>query len=852
MKKNSKKNKKIYGGKNFTNPLKEPKFNPNQFKVGIPINPITQKKLQSSIPKSITMPPGISIPKGISMPSGMPSMPGIPPGMNMPSMSSMSPGMPPGMSMSGIPPGMPSMPSMPPGMPSIPGIPPGMNMPSMPPGMPSMPPGMNMPSMPPGMNMPSMPPGMPSMSPGMPSMSPGMPSMPPGMSTPSIPGMSGEGQSMGQFDQIKDIAKIFDIFKPDLLKVILKNVRNINPKKFDKIPELKQLTSAHKIRLKYLKYIAKYVNVLNKNDINLFIKNFMKNFTKNLGVKVPSQLGNSNLMGNMMGNSGPSMPSPGLDLYIVKDISGIIMDIDESMFNLIELFVHDQIKFAKKAMNEGNVSEAIDVKMIPKLLVILDQLSISNIEKILNILKNNFGIIIPLGGFAFKGIIKSLKILFPYKEAKLTNNIKDQLRYLLTLEDIKSDEERGNIEKYRNHLKKNPTYETLSNYPYKLRREVSLNLVKRKDVCLLFVLLITSFYLTHNPKLLDKDKLKAKTKEFQKMGINAETVKEMIRKRGVEIYKQFVNSKGVLLLLTKLALKYYHNSRDDIKFMNICYHIFHSFYTENQSMNIFNPYFDLNKYLLKIQEESIKENGFIMESYLLNISKIFFGKVTSIENILDQIYIDVFKKQSMKLKLINMTQNSEVEFIKLLQKILNRNYYAYISNTSNTNVSQLRMYNNINVAKPTFFSIHKLKISDYETINKFILRANLSSTKTNSRSNSNNEVRWSNSNRSSNSNSTGNNIEYTKEDLERIIDLIKKKMSNNSELNKHIRNTIPNIYNSDPLIEKLKNIYQFEVFILLIYKKYYSNIFSFITSKIFTNSTQKSINPTNLNILTKI
>jgi hypothetical protein len=255
-------------------------------------------------------------------------------------------------------------------------------------------------------------------------------------------------------------------------------------------------------------------------------------------------------------------------------------------------------------------------------------------------------------------------------------------------------------------------------------------------------------------------------------------------------------------------------------------------------MNIFNPYFDLNKYLLKIQEEGIKKDGFELESTILYISKIFFGNITSIENILHQIYIDVFKKQSMKLKLINMSQNSEVEFIKLLQKLLNRNYYAYISNTSSTNVSQLRMYNNINVAKPTFFSIHKLKISDYETINKFILRANLSSTKTNSTSNSNNEVRWSNSNHSSNSNSNGSNIEYTKEDLERIIDLIKKKMTNNSELNKHIRNTTPNIYNSDPLIEKLKNIYQFEVFILLIYKKYYSNIFSFMTKVTVLRNTE--------------
>ncbi len=641
--------------------------------------------------------------------------------------------------------------------------------------------------------------------------------------------MKGQMGQMGQMpkgvEQIKDVLKIFDIFKPENLNNIISKLRMINPSKFDKIEELKDIGKKKKFELVKLKYVAKFINSLNESDINKFITSLSSNI---MGKK-------KNVKGNLPLNDLGLGNSMQIDMYTIKDITSILIDINDEMYNLIQDFVNDQIKFVKKAQNLGNMSEAIDVRLIPKLLNILDQLSIANLNKILMIATTKFGVVIPVSGFEIKLLVKSLKIIFPLKnQSKLTSNIKNEMRYLVSTNNLRN-ENQGSIDKFKRVLKDKNTSNILSTIILS-KNQISEDLKKNKESSLLIILLINAFYLTHNIKLLDLDKMKKiyALERKKNPNVTLKDVKERYKKEIISIYNKFLYTKGFIILLSKCALDYYHE-KNDVKFFNILFHIIYSFKTSNNQLNIYHSDFDYELYLKSIEnpifKESVKEYN--LENEFIEVCKIIFkNNSLTLNNIISFIY-KIFKENKDKSSLLEINNlNNDLKFNDFFNKIMKKQYYLYISEND---VSTLRLNKSINISKPLYFSLHQVSLSEYNSVNKFILRTNLNKSSTNIlNENSENETENENN---------GNNVIYTKEELNGLIKLIKKRMYNNSEINKLIRNKNKDIYNSYELINKIKDLHKFELFILIIFKTFYKNIFDLLT---------KNVNPLAKEALTKV
>ncbi len=655
-------------------------------------------------------------------------------------------------------------------------------------------------------------------------------------------GQSGDvTEASDKIKQLEGFVKIFDIFKPENLNNMIAKLRLINPSKFDAIEELKGLDKKKKFELVKLKYVAKFVNSLEENDINKFIKS--------LSSSLPLAEGGTSNPLESMGLSN----SMGLDMYTIKDVTSIFIDINDEMYNLIQDFVNDQVKFVKKAQNQGDFTEAIDVRLIPKLLNILDQLSISNLDKIINLATTKFGVAIPIRGFQIKLLVKSLRIIFPLKnQAKLTNNIKNEMRSFVIFNDL-SNENKGAINQFKRKLKEKEVINLLSVSLLK-NNQISNNLKNNKNICLLLILLINSFYLTHNIKLFDIDKIKSIYGAQRKVSpnISIEEIKKKLKSQIISIYRRFIYTKGLIILLSKYALDYYSNPKYNNRFYNILFHIVYSFNQSNSALNIYHQDFDYKLYLKSIQSDAFKSQiaSYNLEENVTNLYKLILdnaddlGAATlrtegsskvelKLEDITYNIYKTVFKNKKYKnsiLKLnaeipkfrtanVSNNQHKYEGFINFFNKIMKKKYVAYISD-HNQDVSKLRLNKSVNITQPIYFSLHELKLSDYNRVNKFILRANLNVTNELSKSNEENEE---------NENNNQARVKYTKEELNKLTKLIKKKMYNNSELNKLIRNKNNSIYNSSKLIEKMKDLYTFEAFILIIFKGYYKNIFNLLT-----------------------
>ncbi len=622
-----------------------------------------------------------------------------------------------------------------------------------------------------------------------------------GMNMKQLSSMAGQsGMNMSQsseFDKIKDVSKIFDLFKPAMLDMVLKSVQKSG---FEEFKDMKTL------KLRDLKRISRFIYMRDESDIQRFLSNFAKSFGANINTSFISEMMNGNSMDG---------------LYMIKDICSILMELSDEMYDSIESFVKDQIKMVKKAMNEGKMTNAIDVKLIPKLLHILDQLSIANMDKMINIATTKFELEIPVNGFQMKALLKGLKIIFPLKKtAKMTEDIKDEMRYLLGMNDIKSDESKIGIEKFKALLQKEDTLLTLSNYPYQSYREVEANVISQKNTLLILLLLIQSFYITHNPKLYDKDELKKHIKEVRKANPTAteEQIKMEIQQNAIYLYEEFIYQKGMILAFAKLALHYYTKPRSIHHFMNIFYHFFRVLRDPKIIRNLANY----------ITETKTKKSRKDIDLYTITNEMCISIFGVEAKSVIEQIYMDVFANSNVKAKLVRMSRTKS-EFVSNYQSLLSYPYYVYISNTFQNNVSQLRMNQNksINITRPTYFSIHELKLSEYEALNKFILRAKFNNTNKNS-----NKKKSENENENENENK---NQMYTKEDLNRILEVMEKRMYQNEELNKYVRNKDPHIYNSRELIAKMKHIYKFEVFLLLVYKKYQKKINTRIYQTLFPN-----------------
>ncbi len=643
--------------------------------------------------------------------------------------------------------------------------------------------------------------------------------MPKGMNVGALQGQMPKGMNVGALqgevsempegvDQIKDLMKIFDIFKPENINNIIAKLRMINNKKFNSINELINIGISKKFQLVKLKYVAKFVNSLEEEDINKFIASL----TSSLPVPKVNGVNPNNALHSMgLGNS------MNIDMYTIKDITSIFMDINDEMYNLIQDLVNDQIKLVKKAQKMGMMTEGIDVRLIPKLLNILDQLSMANLDKIINLATTKFGVAIPVRGFQIKLLVKSLKIVFPLKnQAKLTNNIKDEMRTFIIFNDL-SNENKGAINQFKRKLKEKEFINKLS-APLLKNNQISDNLKSHKSICLLLILLINSFYLTHNIKLFDIDKIKSIYGAQRKSNpnITLEDVKKKLKSQIVDIYKRFLFTKGIILLLSKYALEYYSEPKYNHRFYNILFHMVYSLNQTNNVLNIYHPEFDYQIYLKSIQSETFKKNiqSYDLESNVENIYKIILNNHSlKLNNVMNTIYENVFKNKDYKSTILESNRFHTSSFIDFFNKIIKKKYIAYVSDE---NVSTLRINRSVNITQPVYFSLHELSLYDYNRVNKFILRANL-------------DLVNENEENEENENNNQARVKYTKEELNELTALIKKKMYNNSELNKIIRNKNNSIYNSVELINKMKDLYKFEAFILLIFKSYYTNIFNLLT-----------------------
>jgi hypothetical protein len=184
-----------------------------------------------------------------------------------------------------------------------------------------------------------------------------------------------------------------------------------------------------------------------------------------------------------------------------------------------------------------------------------------------------------------------------------------------------------------------------------------------------------------------------------------------------------------------------------------------------------------------------------------------------VEELIPKVYQTIFqKKKSLHTLLFQNQKINELDdFLQFYQTLFKNQYYVYISNSMLENISQLRMGRNINISKPLYFSIHQMKLSEYEPINRFLLRAKSNEDKGENQ-NQNEETR------------------YTQEELNQIIQIIQKRLYQNEELNKTIRTNKTNLQNSSALISKLKNLHRFELFLLLVYKTYQKQIFTLHSS----------------------
>jgi hypothetical protein len=408
-----------------------------------------------------------------------------------------------------------------------------------------------------------------------------------------------------------------------------------------------------------------------------------------------------------------------------------------------------------------------------------------------------------------------------------------------------------------------------------------------KVMILLFML--QSFYLTHFPKQIDTDRLpkllpRLRFDDFsdqsaRRAKIDLETNKSIIQysgkpggnggngsgksmniptkkkklaeKSGV-IYAEFVQAKAMITLFTKYTLKYFYLLGDDPKnqarFWNLFIHLIYGLFSPKPETNFLDRGFKIGEFQVK-GKESIKlpsEDGdkatfelelnppgrvIALNEAMNQLTMMIFGPSAGNggADLVTQIYEEVWAGDAGKAKreLLQLSENSSANFITFFKKLFGRKYMMYLAQGNLDNIGRFAgITSKIPMQKPSFYSIHKLRLGSEEAtrFNSLLLR-----TKWNEVSGGTPE----NKNKLNNYQVIkGKNREkrYNAETQKQVIAQMREKMTNENRIAQNIRKNNNAFVWTEGMGPRFKEGLELEIFLLLTYKKYLRNIFRLLTS----------------------
>ncbi len=526
--------------------------------------------------------------------------------------------------------------------------------------------------------------------------------------------------------------------------------------------------------------------------------------------------------------------------------------------------------------NEGNEDREEDARGVQEriynFLDMINELSIFQLDLLVVIARRSFSVPIPpnIGGLKFKAVIMGLMIIFKPRgfgkivKEKLSGAERDMLRIPLGENDIKETALRLRLSRLLDPKSQLALIKKCETGPIKsaadLERIVPESWRANPDKVLMIVFMLQSFYVTHFPKQLDTDRLPKllprlrfdpsngksiiqysgkPPKENGNGGngttMNVPTKKKKIAEKSGVIYAQFIQAKALITLFTKYILKYYYlleGGKDSPKFRfwNLFIHLTRGLFTETSELNFLDRGFQMAKF----QEMESENNSNIstqMDQLAAGIFGSFLGQGmgTGSGNIITQIYDEVWKgdQGEAKRELLRMSENSPENFMAFFKKLFGRKYMVYLAEGDVNNIGRFGgITSRVNLQKPSFYSIHKLRLGTEEAarFNSLLLR-----------------TKW-NGNAGGNKNkNTLNNYQiikgknrekrYNAETKKQLIAQMLEKMANENQIAGNIKKNNASFVWTEGMGPKMKQGLELEIFILLTYKKYLRNIFRLLTSR---------------------
>ncbi len=800
-----KKNKKYKGGQNnLTN------NSSSNSSISTNISSSMSSGLPTSIPSNITKSIPTSLPTSIptnissSMPSGLPTS--IPTNIS----SSMPSGLP-----TSIPKNISS--SMPSGLPT-----------SIPKNISS-----------------SMPSGLPT------SISSGLPtSLPSGLPTSISSNMGIEGgmEQMGlnneKLSQIKGMFSLFAIFDDNNLYNIIQNVYKVDSERFERkfrkdMNMFKELdeTKMKTFDLIYCKKIASYM-------LWNFWSDDYKQFIHNVECMDEKKDDKKSIFGKIFKKYKCKKKKQifflskkiDLDKYAVKQIARIFYHLTDDFFTLIRKLLNKMEDLKQRSIQNGiqppeDFILPEDTKMIGLFILILDQFSIWNLDRILDLARKTFKIEIPssIGGGKLKLIIKALKIIFPYDEnaklkslkTNLSNEAKDELRTTYSVRNMRNSKQTS-FSQFVSKIRDEKYSKQIMEFPFTKNNEIDESLRgDYKIIPLLLLMMLQTYYVTHIPKNPDKDEFKKwiSKKKNSKMYISSvrsyDDLKNIVRGYGINIYELYIYQKSMIFMCIKYMLEHYKDN--NVKsYYNVYFHFLYSFFNNELIFSFFNKEFNFNHYFDDMKE-SLEKNGNnrsgeLLVEYNNNLIKMLFGNEIDIKSKYDFytiIFNKTFEKNPELLKFFDFKNGlNSSTFGGYLENMIENKVKIYIANTFYNNIELLRYGRNINLSKPTYYSIHQIKFGKNGLLNQVIMNTVLNE---NNKKQPENDV-------------------ISKNKLNKLIKNVRKEIYDTNGLEVQIKEINKLISNSEPLQKKMQELYLFEILLMLLYKRYSKTIDYEITS----------------------
>ncbi len=254
----------------------------------------------------------------------------------------------------------------------------------------------------------------------------------------------------------------------------------------------------------------------------------------------------------------------------------------------------------------------------------------------------------------------------------------------------------------------------------------------------------------------------------------------------------------------KYMLEHYKDN-DITKYYNVYYHFLHSFFNNNVEYSFFNNQFNYNTYIEDSETNfKNKNNSELLVQYHNDLVKIIFdNEINSKNEFYNTIFNKTFEKNPDLLKFFDFDNNiNSNTFGKYMEHMIENKIQNYIANSFYNNIELLRYGYNINVSKPTYYSLHQIKLGKNGVLNHVIM---------NTVFNENNKKKEE------------NNV-ISKNKLNKLIENVKREIYDSNRLQVEIKEINKKIHNSEPLQKKIQEIYLFEILLILLYKRYSKSI----------------------------